>query len=37
LEAGLHLVSVTITPPAGTTVVSVDPPQLGIALTLRQQ
>lgn len=37
LAAGLHLVPVAVTPPAGTTVVSVDPAQLGIALTERQQ
>jgi YbbR domain-containing protein len=37
LEAGLHLLPVAVTPPAGTTVVSVEPAQLGIALTPRQQ
>ncbi len=37
LGAGLHVLPVAVTPPTGTTVVSVDPPQLGIALTPRQQ
>lgn len=37
LGAGLHSLAVQVTAPAGTTVVSVEPPQVGIALTGRPQ
>jgi YbbR domain-containing protein len=36
LPAGLHSVPMEITPPAGTTVVRSDPPELGIALVERE-
>jgi hypothetical protein len=36
LDAGLHLLPVSVTPPPGTSVASIDPPQVGIALSLRE-
>ncbi|HYM14957.1 MAG TPA: CdaR family protein [Dehalococcoidia bacterium] len=37
LGAGLHLLTVQVTAPSGTTVVRVEPPQVGIGLTGRPQ
>ena len=34
LGPGLYLVAVSVSPPTGTTIVSIEPPELGIAITL---
>lgn len=34
LEPGLHVLAVSISPPPGTTIVRIEPPELGIAITL---
>ncbi|HXF52168.1 MAG TPA: CdaR family protein [Dehalococcoidia bacterium] len=33
LEAGLHLLEVRVQPPAGTSIISIDPPLIGVALS----